>query len=186
MPPFSDTAARRRAASARAMMAFGVVAPTKGRTLHRVVRPGGPTVIFTIGYERRDGEDLISAIRDAGVQHLADIRDKPMSRKPDFRETALRAFCLDAGIEYGAWPDLGSTQAQRDALHATGNLSKFHAAFQAYAEQQLEAPLKRLASVAKKKVVALLCYERAHEECHRSTIAALLADRLKAGVTAIL
>lgn len=142
-------------------------------------------MIFTIGYERRDGEELISILIDLGIDYLADIRDKPMSRKPDFRGTALRARCEAAGIEYGGWSTLGSTEKQRDRLHATGDLKGFHRSFKKYTVEHLEQPIEELAEVARSKSVALLCYERSHEECHRMVISEALADKLGAGITAI-
>lgn len=165
--------------------AGGKAAPEKAAAQpHRVVREGGPIVIWTIGYERRDGSGLMAALREAGVEHLADIREKPLSRKADFRAAALRERCEEAGIEYGAWPDLGTPVAQRNRLKATGDLKAFHRTFRAYAMKTMDEPLDRLAGIARKKVVALLCYERAHEECHRSVISELLADRLDAGIIA--
>lgn len=186
MPP-SGLIRDRRAANAKALGAFGA-APTAGGA-YRVIREAGAggaaIAIFTIGYEGRTGEDLIAALRDAGVRHLADIRQKPVSRKPDFRAPALRALCEVAGIEYGAWPELGSTEDQRDRLNETGDLERFHRVFRRHAERSLGAAIERLAGVARTKSVALLCYERAHDECHRSVIADLLAERFDGGVTAI-
>jgi uncharacterized protein (DUF488 family) len=177
----------RRTTNAKALAAFGVAAINgEGAGLYRVIREGGKVTLFTVGYERRTGEELMSVLRDAGIAHLADIRDKPVSRKPDFRAAALRAFCEEARIEYGAWPDLGSTAEQRDQLHASGDLERFHRVFRTYAQRNLGDSIDRLASVAQKKVVAMLCYERAHEECHRSVVSDLLADKLGAGITAIL
>lgn len=147
---------------------------------------GTGTTLFTVGYEKRSGEELIAILKDVGVEHLADVRDKPVSRKPDFRASALKAMCEDAGIEYGAWTDLGSTEQQRERLHETGDLEAFHRVFRKYAEKHLDEPLSRLAKVVKKKSVVLLCYERAHEECHRSVVADLVADRAKSAITAIL
>ena len=175
----------RRADNAAGIAAFGVSVSDHGVGRYRVIREGGRVSVFTIGYERRDGDELFSMLRDAGVDHLADIRDRPMSRKPDFRAKALRARCDDAGIEYGAWTDLGSTEAQRERLHETGDLQHFHKVFRAYARRSLGESLDRLAGVAKRKKIALLCYERVHEECHRSVVADLVADRLNAGITAI-
>ena len=151
-----------------------------------IIRERGKVTIFTIGYEQRTGKDLIAALKKAGVEHLADIRKKPISRKADFRAKALRQLCEKAGIEYGPWPYLGATEEMRERVKATGDFAAFHKEFRAYAKKCLKEPIKRLAAVAEGKVVALLCYERAHEECHRRTIAALVADELDAGIVAIL
>lgn len=177
----------RRAANSKALAAFGVApADSPGSALYRTIREGGKVTLYTIGYERRTGEDLVAALKDAGVEHLADIRDKPISRKPDFRAAALRANCEESGIEYGAWPGLGSTEDQRERLHESGDLARFHKTFRSYAEKNLGDDIALLAKTAKAKVTALLCYERSHDECHRSTIADLVATRLGAGIIAIL
>lgn len=186
MVAISGNLDKRRASNAKALAAFGVATSAgDSGTLYRTIREGKKVTLYTIGYEKRDGEDLIAALRDAGVEHLADVRDKPISRKPDFRASALRALCEDAGIEYGPWTDLGSTEAQREQLHASGDLEHFHKTFRAYAKRSLTEPLNKLAAVSKTRVVALMCYERAHEECHRSVVAELVADRIGAGITAI-
>ena len=152
---------------------------------HREIRAGGKTVIYTIGYEKRDGEDLIAALKDAGVKHLADIREKPFSRKADFRAKALKASCESAGIEYGPWTSLGTPQAQRDKVKETADIERFFRTFRAYAIKHMNEPLDELATIAKRKTIALLCYERAHDECHRSVIADLLAERIDATIVAI-
>ena len=183
----SGQLSKRRAANAKALAAFGMTGAVNGaNSLYRVVREGRAITVFTIGYERRDGDGLVAALRDAGIDHLADIRDKPISRKPDFRASALRAICEDAGIEYGAWSELGSTEDQRERLRESGDIDAFHRAFRRHALKNMDVPIARLTKVVKAKVVALLCYERTHEECHRSVIADLLADRLNAGITAIM
>ena len=151
-----------------------------------VIREGGKVTIYTIGYEKRTGKELMALLKKAGIEHLADIRKKPISRKADFRAKALQALCERAGIEYGPWPDLGATEEMRERLQTTGDLVRFHKDFRAYAKKSLKTPVKRLAEVAAEKVVALLCYERAHEECHRSTIADLVADELDGRIVAIL
>ena len=127
----------------------------------------------------------MSLLRDAGVDVLADIREKPMSRVADFRAAALRGFCEQAGIAYEGWPELGSTEEQRDKLKATGDFKSFERQFRAYIVKHGSDALDRLAEEAKLSSIALLCYERQHEECHRSVVADLLADRLNATVIAI-
>lgn len=177
---------RRRQKNARALAAFGVAVSAHGNGLHKSMREGGSISLFTVGYERRSGEELIAILLDAGIEYLADVRDNPISRKPDFRAGALKALCEEAGIEYGAWSDLGSTEHQRAKLRDSGDLDSFHRQFRAYAKRNLMHTIGRLARIAREKRVALMCYERAHEECHRSTVSDLLADRLNASITAIM
>lgn len=190
MEHFGNELAKRRSRNAAAIgRAFGIsvaAPPATGRsTNYRTVREGGATTIFTIGYEKRDGDGLISLLIDAGIELLADIREKPMSRVPDFRAAALRGLCENAGIEYRSWPELGSTEKLRENLKATGDFKRFESGFRGHVLRCGQHALKELAMAAKKKPTALLCYERLHEECHRSTVAELLADILDAGIVAM-
>ena len=154
-------------------------------SVYRTIRPGGPVIIFTIGYEQRKGAELISMLRGAGVGLLADIREKPMSRLSDFRGKALRGFCETAGIEYRHWSELGSTEKLRDHLKDTGDFKRFEAGVRRHILRQGKPALAELAAAARHKPTALLCYERLHEECHRSTVAEMLADMLDAGLVAL-
>lgn len=155
------------------------------RNAVETIRVGKAVTIFTIGYERRDGDDLMNALREHGIKALADVRQRPMSRKPDFRAKALRAFCDEAAIEYQPWPVLGSTVEQRDELQASGDFDQFAADFRSYALAELSSDLMRLAASVAKKPTALLCYERLHTECHRSVIAELVGDKIDATIVAI-
>jgi len=182
--PLSSGIEQRRAKNARGLAAFGVQTAGTGEHI-RTVRSGSAVTIYTVGYERRDGEELMSILRDQGIKALADIRQRPMSRKPDFRAAALRGFCAEAGIEYQAWPMLGSTDEQREDLQSSGDFAAFAQQFRAYAKKNMDADLRRLAGSIKRTPTALLCYERLHEDCHRSVIAELVADAINASVIAI-
>lgn len=176
----------RRIANARGLAAFGIADPeTAPCSLSRTVRSGKAETIYTIGYEKKSGDDLIRELLASGVEVLADIRERPMSRLPDFRAASLAMACTTAGIRYQGWACLGSTQTQRDELAETGDIAQFHRVFRSYAKRQMKADIVRLATVSQEKVVALLCYERRHEDCHRSVIADLVADVMGASVIAI-
>ena len=133
--------------------------------------------IFTIGYEQAAQAAVVSALREAGVEVLADVRYLPLSRRPGFSKNSLRAAVEEAGIEYRHLRDLGTPAEGRAAArrgdHAT--LSRVYAG-------QLELPeaLKQMAelrALAEAKRVCLLCYERDASECHRSLLFdALLSD----------
>jgi uncharacterized protein (DUF488 family) len=127
----------------------------------------------------------MAILRKAGVEVLVDIREKPISRVADFRANSLSRICDDAKIDYEGWPELGSTEAQRDRLKETGDFGRFENDFRRHVRKCCEGVLDRLATKAKSKPVALLCYERSHEECHRSVVAELLADRIDATIVAL-
>ena len=84
-----DRLAVTRRRNTGAFEAFGVSVshnPEDGPT--RVVRKGNGTKIFTVGYERRSGEELLAELLALGIEILVDVREKPISRKPDFRPTS--------------------------------------------------------------------------------------------------
>lgn len=152
---------------------------------HVVIRPGGPPTIFTIGYQGRDGDEIVELLLEAGIEHLADIRAKPLSRNPDFRAGPLRRRCEAAGIEYGSWQSLGTPDPIRARVKATRDCATFHRDVRENAIESMGAALDEMAALARSKRVALLCLERAHDECHRADIAELVADRIGAGIVAI-
>ena len=183
---FSRKFEERRRANAAVFSTNGYdIALSDQSACYRTIRSGRGATLYTVGYERRDGEELISALRDAGVTVLADVRQRAMSRKPDFRGAALRARCEAAGIEYRSISDLGSTDNQRDQLRETGDMRAFSNRFRAYARRHKQDAIDTLTEGAKADSVALLCYERSHEYCHRSVLAELVADAIDATVVAI-
>lgn len=186
MTYYSDIAAERRKRNADAIAAFGVNATSSSDfARYRTIRQGDHATIFTIGYERRDADELLSDLTDAGVNVLVDVRERPVSRKPDFRAGYLASFFESSGIDYQSWPELGSTEYQREQLKTTGNLSEFRSRFRSLLKRSRNDALERLASLAANKTVALMCYERAHEECHRAVVADMVGKKLSATIVAI-
>lgn len=177
----------RKQTNAHALSAFGFKAATQtSSSVMREVRDGNGPRVFTIGYEGRTGENLIAALQEVGVDVLVDVRQRAMSRRADFRGKALAAFCDAAGIDYVGMPDLGSTDELRDALHESGDIAKFMKKFERHARKACVDGLERLAQIATTKTVALLCYERCHDVCHRSVVAQMLSEEIDASICAII
>jgi hypothetical protein len=56
---------------------------------------------FTIGYQGRKTDELLTALRDAGVKRLVDIRYNPVSRfRPEMSKSNLRRLIESAGLGY--------------------------------------------------------------------------------------
>lgn len=134
-------------------------------------------VIYTIGYEQATQAAVIGALKAAGVELLADIRYLPLSRRPGFSKSALKAAAEEAGVAYRHFKQLGTPPEGREAARRGD-----HAGLERSYAGQLELPeamaqMGELREIADGKRVALLCYERDAAECHRS----LLYDALFEG-----
>lgn len=138
---------------------------------------GMAATLFTIGYEQATQSAVVSALREAGVEVLADIRYLPLSRRAGFSKSSLKAAVEEAGIGYRHFKHLG-TPAEGRAAAKRGD----HAELARVYAGQLELPealaqMAELRAMAEEKRVALLCYERDPAGCHRSLLAdAVLGD----------
>ena len=133
--------------------------------------------IFTIGYEQATQAAVIEALREAGVELLADIRYLPLSRRAGFSKSSLKAAAEEAGIDYRHFKQLGTPAEGREAARRGD-----HAELERVYAGQLELPealmqMAELRALAEERRVCLLCYERNAAECHRTLLFdALFAD----------
>ena len=123
--------------------------------------------IFTIGYEGATVAEFLAALRDAGVKRVIDVRALPLSRRPGFSKTPLRAALEEAGIEYVHLRALGTPADGRAAARAgrQADLERIYAG-------QLELPEAiaqgaQMLGLAAEQPSALLCFEREPASCHR-------------------
>ena len=133
--------------------------------------------IFTIGYEGTTVGEFIAALQSAGVERVIDVRALPLSRRPGFSKSPLRAALEEAGIEYIHLKALGTPSEGRTAARAGrhSDMARIYAG-------QLELPeaiaqSAQMLEFAREKPSALLCMERDPAVCHRSLlIDAVAAD----------
>lgn len=132
--------------------------------------------IFTIGYEATTMAEFLAALTQAGVKRVIDVRALPLSRRPGFSKTPLRAALDEAGIEYVHLKALGTPSEGRSAARAgrQADLERIYAS-------QLELPeaivqAEQMRELAAEKPSALLCYEREPAGCHRSLLLAAVAS----------
>jgi uncharacterized protein (DUF488 family) len=123
--------------------------------------------IFTIGYEGTTVPEFIAALKTAGVERVIDVRALPLSRRPGFSKSALRAALEEAEIEYVHLKALGTPAEGRAAARAGrhDDLKRIYAG-------QLELPeamaqLAQMLGLAAEKPSVLLCLEREPAHCHR-------------------
>ena len=120
--------------------------------------------------------EFIAALQQAGVERVIDVRALPLSRRPGFSKSPLRAALAEAGIDYVHLKALGTPADGRQAARAGQQANLEHI----YADQ-LELPeaivaAEQMRELATEKPSALLCYEREPTQCHRSLLLAATAS----------
>ncbi len=137
------------------------------------------TVLFTIGYEGTTVDSVVSALAEAGVQHLLDIRALPQSRKPGFSKRLLGGTVAAAGIDYTHLRGLGTPKAGRDAVRH-GDVAGMRHIFSAHMETpEAQLDLARARDMGARQRVCLLCFERDHTHCHRAIVAELIGGQAR-------
>jgi uncharacterized protein (DUF488 family) len=136
-------------------------------------------LLTTIGYQSATPGGFTRALRKAGVELLVDIRAVASSRRPGFSKTKLAATVEDAGIDYLHLRALGTPADGRAAARA-GHHAEMRAIFLAHmATPEAQSALADLAEIVRSgRRVALLCFENDPAHCHRSIVAAQLAELL--------
>lgn len=144
-------------------------------TMHKLTRPA---TLASAGYEGRTAEALVSSLVDSGVSTLVDVRENAVSRKPGLSKAKLAQSCAACGIDYVHEPSLGNPRSNRDGFRE--GLAASREAYERHLLVNGADALERVATLLKDRTVGLLCFEAAHQECHRSIVAThlLLRDPL--------
>jgi uncharacterized protein (DUF488 family) len=129
--------------------------------------------LVSLGYEGRTADQLIEQLKHEGVDVLVDVRLTPLSRKPGLSKRRLSQALAAVGIRYLHLPALGNPPENRSAFRAGDPMSRRHYRELLELDHATEA-LKHVAELLDGGTVALLCFERAHESCHRHLVAEAL------------
>jgi uncharacterized protein (DUF488 family) len=144
-------------------------------------RPG----LCTIGYEGHTLESYLNRLIRDGVTLLYDVRRNPLSRKYGFSKGTLSKACEGVGIGYEHLPELGIASDERRELHTQAD---YDALFAVYVRETLprqKLALEKIQSwIDSGKRVALTCYERLPEQCHRNCVATSL-ERIRGNTLAV-
>jgi uncharacterized protein (DUF488 family) len=126
--------------------------------------------LLTIGYEGATVPEFIAALRRAGVERIIDVRALPLSRRPGFSKSPLKAALADAGIDYVHLKALGTPSAGRTAARAGrhADMARIYAGQLELPEAMVQAA--KMLELAAEKPSALLCMEREPARCHRTLL----------------
>lgn len=134
--------------------------------------------VCTIGYEGSSLEGYLNRLLRAGVTLLCDVRRNALSRKYGFSRGTLAKGCEGVGIRYEHLPELGIASEERRKLHAQADYDALFAVYERDSLPQQTAALAKIRGwVQAGERVALTCFERLPEQCHRHCVAEALARK---------
>jgi len=127
--------------------------------------------LFTIGYEKLDQKQFMAHLSYHGVDVVADIRKLPVSRKKGFSKTVLGETLNHKGIDYFNYQALGAPKELRDELYKSGNYDRFFQKYENNISDKADHLADILSLINSGRKVALLCFERNPQICHRKIVA---------------
>ena len=138
-------------------------------------------MLFTIGYEGKSIESFMNTLIQNDIHLLCDVRKNPLSRKFGFSKDKLQHITEQIGIKYIHIPDLGIESEKRADLVTIEDYQNLFADYeQTLPSRQLQ--LEHLYSLLNSnKRIALMCYEKEPEMCHRHVIRDYLIETYKMG-----
>jgi uncharacterized protein (DUF488 family) len=132
--------------------------------------------LYTIGYEGAALEDFLITLNQAKIDTLLDVRELPMSRRKGFSKTALTKALAQHDIHYRHEKQLGSPKTIRHKLREDGDYKAFFRAFNRHLQKQKQILLELTEELSGN--VVLMCFEKDHRFCHRSSVVDALSEML--------
>ena len=142
-------------------------------------RPKGKCAIYTAGYEGLQVDGFLNLLLEAGIEQVIDVRHNPISRRYGFHKSTLSRLCQNLNIRYRHVPEVGIPSELRANLQQP---SDYIPLFQNYEREILPAQLgviKKITSWIESRPSVLVCMEANPDSCHRSHLAAQVANHTK-------
>jgi uncharacterized protein (DUF488 family) len=136
--------------------------------------------IFTIGYEKKDLDYFLNQLINEDVDIVIDVRKNPYSMNYTFIGKKLESTLTsdNTGIKYIHLPELGIESEDRKELK---NLNDYKKLFLEYektlTDKEKQKKLNEIIELGSKQRIALLCFEKDPEYCHRGVIADYLRKK---------
>ena len=134
--------------------------------------------LCSIGHGNREIETFMDLIREFGIQHLADVRSYPSSRRnPHFSRENLELILNSSGISYTWFPDLGGFRREglgKRSPHVALDSQGFRNYADYMSTESFQTGAHKLSQLATLGSTCFMCAETLPLRCHRS----LLADYL--------
>jgi len=135
--------------------------------------------LYTIGYEGITFENYLNKLINNSINILCDVRKNPYSMKFGFSKNQLKHAVEQMGIKYIHLPELGIESENRQELNCLKDYQKLFNEYEKTILRSLNAQkaLEYIHEIVKDEKIALTCFERDIEYCHRGVIAKTLFNK---------
>ncbi|WP_375504849.1 DUF488 family protein [uncultured Jatrophihabitans sp.] len=124
----------------------------------------------SVGYEGREVGEFVRDLAARGVTVLADVRLNAVSRRRGFSKSALKTALDAKGISYLHLRGLGNPRENR-SVFSGAQVQEGRDAFRVLlTSDNARRDLATLRTAAVENVVAVFCFERDEQRCHRKVI----------------
>ena len=145
--------------------------------MSNVHRP--PSIVYTIGYQRKPLATFIGQLREAGVDAVIDVRLRNTSHLAGYTKRDDLAFLLRDGfsIAYEHHPELAPTPDILDGYRDDQDWAAYESRFLPLLAERAAEDIGREV-LARYRAPCLLCAEPTAEHCHRRLVAEYWARHL--------
>jgi uncharacterized protein (DUF488 family) len=126
--------------------------------------------LFTIGYEGKSIEEFVNILIKNDVKLLCDVRKNPLSRKFGFSKNKLKHIVETVDIKYIHFPALGIDSCKRSVLETKADYQRLFADYAKELPQKKQHLVTLYQTLETNERIALMCYERDPDMCHRHVI----------------
>ena len=128
--------------------------------------------VFTIGYEGISIDEYLRRLIKADIDILVDVRRNPKSMKFDFNCKKLADYVSKVSIQYMGIPELGIPSDLRVDLDSEAAYRELFALYDKDILPKQTDKVNKISDLIKEgKKVALTCFEKDYNHCHRYRIA---------------
>lgn len=142
--------------------------------------PPDQPALFSVGYQGRSIDDLVGLLVSHRVTNLLDVRLNPISRRAGFSKRHLQEALGAAGVGYRHARALGNPKENRQPFRSGDTGRGLAVIHRLLAEVPAQDELARLDTALHKERVAVLCFERDHDRCHRRAVVDMALEKNRA------
>jgi uncharacterized protein (DUF488 family) len=140
-------------------------------------KPEAKLAVYTAGYEGLSIDGFLYRLLDRGIQHLIDVRHNPIARRFGFHKSTLNRLCDSIGIRYSHVPSLGIHSSQRQVLDTQNDYDSLFASYRRTTLRRETDSISQVSQWIKESPSVLVCMEADPCTCHRTHLAAVVAER---------